>query len=285
MATSSKSEGGPPPAATRPAPDVPPTPSTSDTDLLLTYSDNPPRYSSIDPAWDVLQGEASTGQTAATTPPHPPSVGPVPVVVCHPPSTHTPPLNPNSRWWSWVPGPAQYFPPGLEHMTDATELTIKKKGRTYRVIHNEHQIYIVRRKKDGFGGVNIKILNNANLEVLILNRTLEAARCCSSTTHLEVMFPPGNMVGVVQGNKSEFSVHNPSGDLVFLLEVEPVGCCRKADYQVVTKERFTIGRLTHQKTSMIRGRKGMAVTFPANMEIRNKALVLAAALSIRDRHW
>ncbi|KAK8742411.1 hypothetical protein OTU49_001853 [Cherax quadricarinatus] len=99
------------------------------------------------------------------------------------------------------------------------------------------------------------------------------------------MFPPGNMIGVIQGVKREFSVHNPSGDLLFLFECEASGCCRKVDYQAVTSQRFTIGRMTHQKSSRCLGGADMMISFPAELEMRSKALILAGAISIRDSNW
>lgn len=276
-------------------------PTASETSSVPLHDEPPPRYSTIGPAWSLApQGERPPGHNGAlttinvTTNSHSARIPvAVPAAATAAGATEQPPVGGVAHaggvcpgWWSWVPGPAQFFPPGLEHLTSLNQITVRKKGRTYRILkEGDQQIYIVRRKKDGYGGINIKILNNANLEVLILNRTSEAGRCFSTSTHLEVMFPPGNMIGVVQGSKKEFSVHNPSGDLIFLIECEPTGCCRKVDYQVVTTDRFTVGRMTRQKSSSYLRRKEMLIAFPAEMELRSKALILAGAVSIRDTDW
>lgn len=50
--------------------------------------------------------------------------------------------------------------------------------------------------------------------------------------HLEVSFPPANIVGAVQGGAMEFTVHNPSGDRLFHITREQAKCRKKPGYQV-----------------------------------------------------
>nr|XP_027227256.1 uncharacterized protein LOC113819207 [Penaeus vannamei] len=98
----------------------------------------------------------------------------------------------------------------------------------------------VLQRRRGCGPVTIKVLNNAHLDVLNLTRTDEESSCCAYTpTHLEVCFPPGNMVGVVQGSPMEYTVHNPSGDLLFLLQKEADTLCSRGGYEVTSADRFT----------------------------------------------
>ncbi|KAK4315433.1 hypothetical protein Pmani_013350 [Petrolisthes manimaculis] len=185
------------------------------------------------------------------------------------------------RWWTWVPGPAQQFPPGLEHLTDAHNLFLYKKGRRYRVMKDGLQVYSVKRfKQDGGSEVTLKIQNKAFLDVLILNRTKEAQGCCSSNKHVEVLFPPANLVGVVQGGVMEYTVHNPSGDILFLIERQEAKCNRKPGYQIVTKDGVLMGYMSRVNPGCCRGRKGMEISFPQDLEIRCKALLVAGAVSL-----
>lgn len=273
-------------------------PSESDT-LLGGRRTPPPRYSSISSYDSQEEKDAhlaakQSGAAANVESRGPPNSGPP---TGHQAGQHgghvqQPPMQPG--WWSWIPGPAQYFPPGLEHLTHVGELTISKHGRKLRVSREEgQQIYVVRtfhpRCCSGGGdadAVTIKVLNNAHLDVLNLTRTDEESSCCAYTpTHLEVCFPPGNMVGVVQGSPMEYTVHNPSGDLLFLLQKEADTLCSRGGYEVTSADRFPLGRIYLAKTSCCSTSKEVKVCFPTNLDLRSKALILAGALSIRDLHW
>ncbi|XP_037788698.1 uncharacterized protein LOC119584255 isoform X1 [Penaeus monodon] len=273
-------------------------PSESDA-LLGGRRTPPPRYSSINPfdateENDAHQAAKHSGASANVENRGPINSGPPAGHLAgqHGGHVQQPPLQPG--WWSWIPGPAQYFPPGLEHLSHVGELTITKHGRKLRVSREEgQQIYVVRtfhpRCCSGGGdaaAVTIKVLNNAHLDVLSLTRTDEESSCCGYTpTHLEVCFPPGNMVGVVQGSSMEYTVHNPSGDLLFLLQKEPDRLCSRGGYEVVSADRFPLGRIYLAKTSCCSTSKEVKVCFPINLDLRSKALILAGALSIRDLHW
>ncbi|XP_071534508.1 phospholipid scramblase 1-like isoform X2 [Panulirus ornatus] len=272
-----------PSPAVHPSSDTPP----KETDSLLGRQTPPPRYSTVGPSWeDAPQPPPPTGEGRAA-PAHSEATDPPAAHLAHqPPLIYPQDSSAYPGWWSWVPGPAQFLPPGLEHLSGCDELTLHKKGSKYSVHRDNQQIFRVTVLEDGCHNFIMKILNNANLNVLICNKTLESEGCCSSSsTHLEVMFPPGNMVGVVQGAAMEYTVHNPSGDLLFLIEMDTVVCCRKPGYQVATRDRFIIGRMFRQKSSSCCGDRVMAVTFPPDLELRSKALLLAGALSIRHMHW
>ncbi|XP_042891657.1 uncharacterized protein LOC122266131 [Penaeus japonicus] len=276
-------------------------PSESDA-LLGGRRTPPPRYSSINPFDSPGEQEGTRKHSGATAnvESRSPTNSTSNNLTGHPTGHHgghmqQPHVQPGTAgWWSWIPGPAQYFPPGLEHLSHVSELTIFKHGRKVRVCRDEgQQIYVVRtfhpRCCSGGGdadAVTIKVLNNAHLDVLNLTRTDEESSCCGYTpTHLEVCFPPGNMVGVVQGSPIEYTVHNPSGDLLFLLQKEPDGFCSKGGYEVVSADRFPLGRIHLSRTSCCSNSKEVKVSFPTNLDLRSKALILAGALSIRDLHW
>ncbi|KAG0693852.1 hypothetical protein GWK47_027355 [Chionoecetes opilio] len=103
-----------------------------------------------------------------------------------------------------------------------------------------------------------------------------------ATKHVEVSFPPGNVVGVVQGNLLEYTAHNPSGDLLFLLHRESKTCCEKPGYVVETTECHPLGSLERVRApGCCRGRRVMEVNFPGDLDLRWKALLLAGALVIQ----
>lgn len=57
------------------------------------------------------------------------------------------------------------------------------------------------------------------------------------------MFPPGNTVGVVQGHLMEYTVYNPSGDLLYLIQRDATVCCGRTGYQVRAEYQV---RVTYQ---------------------------------------
>ncbi|XP_037788700.1 uncharacterized protein LOC119584255 isoform X2 [Penaeus monodon] len=224
-------------------------PSESDA-LLGGRRTPPPRYSSINPfdateENDAHQAAKHSGASANVENRGPINSGPPAGHLAgqHGGHVQQPPLQPG--WWSWIPGPAQYFPPGLEHLSHVGELTITKHGRKLRVSREEgQQIYVVRtfhpRCCSGGGdaaAVTIKVLNNAHLDVLSLTRTDEESSCCGYTP------------------------------------------------TVVSADRFPLGRIYLAKTSCCSTSKEVKVCFPINLDLRSKALILAGALSIRDLHW
>ncbi|XP_045100948.1 uncharacterized protein LOC123520869 [Portunus trituberculatus] len=248
-----------------------PIPSTSETEPLLPRESPPPRYSSIEPSWEVpLDNPGHTDNLASAHVPRAPQIP----VAC-------------PGWWSWVPGPAQMFPPGLEHLANVQSLHIRRKGRRYCVWRAGEVIYTVRRMKDAGGMILYRVQNNANLDVLLLNFTKETEGLCSPPVmHAEVSFPPGNVMGVVQGSVYEFTAHNPSGDLLFLLHRENPTCFKKPGYVVETREMQPLGKIERVRIpGCCTSRRVMEVSFPGDLDLRWKALLLAGAIIIRYESW
>ncbi|XP_066937097.1 uncharacterized protein [Macrobrachium rosenbergii] len=216
---------------------------------------------------------------------------------------HQPPPNPDFSsptsqiggvpgWYPYMPGPAFYLPPGLEHLDALNEVTITGHGSKYRIWQDDcHKIFSARVAREGCCGgykteADMRILNNANLDVLYLTRTRDDSDtgCCGpSNEHLEIAFSRGPVVGVVQGSKAEYTVHNPSGDLLFILERERGGCCRDDGYEIVSADRFGVGRINVEK-SCCGSSKTTLVVFPDGINTLFKGLLLSAALSIKDLH-
>ncbi|XP_064121367.1 uncharacterized protein LOC135225801 [Macrobrachium nipponense] len=195
-------------------------------------------------------------------------------------------------WYPFIPDPAFYLPPGLEHLDASNEVTITGHGSKYRIWQDDcRKIFSARVAHEGWCGrnkieANIRILNNANLDVLHLTRTRDDSDtgCCRPRNeHLEIAFPRGPVVGVVQGSKAEYTVHNPSGDLLFLLERERGGCCGDGGYEIMSADRFGIGRINVER-SCCGSSKTTLVVFPDRTNALFKGLLLSAALSIKDLH-
>ncbi|KAG0693853.1 hypothetical protein GWK47_027356 [Chionoecetes opilio] len=172
------------PAGHRDAHDGPvPIASTSETQPLIGRDSPPPRYSTIEPSWEVpLNNPGHTHNLA----------------------THAPPIaqSPAARpgWWSWVPGPAQMFPPGLEHLASVQSVYIRRKGRRYCVWRGSEVIYTVRRMRDVADTMLYRVQNNACLDVLLLNFTKHSEGLCS----------PPSMVPTTPNTPAE-RVHNTVG--------------------------------------------------------------------------
>lgn len=147
-------------------------------------------------------------------------------------------------------------------------------------------VFTVRRMKDAGGTMLFRVQNNANLDVLLLNFTKEKVLCSPPAMHVEVSFPPGNTMGVVQGSECEFTAHNPSGDLLFHLHRENPTCCKKPGYLVETREMQPLGAVERVRLpGCCTGRKVMEVSFPGDLDLRWKALLLAGAIVIRYECW
>ncbi|CAL4109282.1 unnamed protein product [Meganyctiphanes norvegica] len=261
----------------------------------------PPSYSRIDPStqqtWTGRNDSFGSYQhssdseipgvhTMSTAPPLTPNQPSVPYP--HRPDAAT------QGVWTWMPG-ATYFPPGLEHLAPLEELLLHKNGRKY-VISNimEQPIFTAKIAESGCctgnnEGHSMKVQNNASLDVLMLRKTTETETCCGpSTEHVEVSFPQGSLLGVVQGTQQEYTIHNPSGDMLLLLEKEASGCCVQGGYQVVSSERFVVGCLALERERCCcccRSSKHLRLAFPSDLDLRTKALLLSGALSIYEQFY
>ncbi|XP_068229162.1 phospholipid scramblase 1-like [Palaemon carinicauda] len=264
--------------------------------LLNKYRTPPPRYSTIETTTQPdgynndIAGVHNAGFFAGGTAPNVeffPQTQPNPGF-----NSPTNQIGGHTGWYPYIPGPALYFPPGLEHLDPLDEVTITGHGSRYRIWQDDgHKIFKARVTHEGWCGrrkieADFRVLNNANLEVLCLTRTQDDGdtRCCGpATEHLEIAFPRGPIVGVVQGSKAEYTVHNPSGDLLFILERERGGCCRDDSYEITSADGFGIGRISVQR-SCCGSSKTTIVLFPGGTNALSKGLLLSAALSIKDLH-
>ncbi|KAK7085060.1 hypothetical protein SK128_019050 [Halocaridina rubra] len=280
--------------------------SSSERDALLgPRRSPPPRYSSMD--GDELQTHGNASSPAPPIAPvHPVANGSsmyAPVITQIPPPQ---PHNPNAYgysyqsgvypggWCSYIPGQHQPFPPGIEHLANLHEITVTNRGSKYRIWHHDsHQLFTAKMLNPRYCGVGskgdaeLKVFNNANLEVLNLCRTVESSGCCCSfdETHVEVSFNPGNIIGVVQGSKMEYSILNPSGDTLYLLEGQGFGCCSKGGFNILSCHHDIIGFITMETPSCCGKSNVLRLEFPAQMDIRSKALLMSAGIAIRDLHW
>lgn len=262
------------------------TTTTSETAPLLQREDPPPRYSAIEPAWDVPLDNPAAGHTANLTTTHTAPAPPGQTSLASPGSTQSYSFPPG--WWSWVPGPAQLFPPGLEHLNNVSSLSIYKKGRKFYIKRSVDVLYTTRPLKDTKGTAIYRVQNNANLDVLQLTSTTKKESILSPYfLHVEVSFPPGNVVGVVQGSGSKYTGHNPSGDLLFVVHKESTSCCKKPNFRVETKETLPLGALEWVRAPgcCCRDRNIMEICFPVELDLRWKSLLLGGALVLRSENW
>ncbi|KAK3887916.1 hypothetical protein Pcinc_007999 [Petrolisthes cinctipes] len=133
-------------------------------------------------------------------------------------------------------------------------------------------------------------------EVLHLYRPLRCSSCCfpCCLQSLEVSSPPGTLLGTIHQEWSictplggTFTVRNVSGDEVLKIEapVCPCSCGSDVNFNVMSADgSVEVGRITKQWrgccAESFTDADSFGVTFPLNMEVRTKALMLGALFLI-----
>ncbi|ROT79009.1 phospholipid scramblase 1 [Penaeus vannamei] len=142
----------------------------------------------------------------------------------------------------------------------------------------------------------MQLLDNHEQEIMHLSRPLACVNCCCSCClqSLEVSAPPGNPIGSIHQEWSictpiagKFTVRNVSGDVVLKIQgpVCAISCGSDVEFKVFTAdESAQIGCITKQWRGFcaeaLTDADSFGVTFPMDLEVRMKALLIGAMFLI-----
>ncbi|CAH0403598.1 unnamed protein product [Chilo suppressalis] len=176
--------------------------------------------------------------------------------------------------------------PGLAYLCYLNEIIVTKKldalhkiiGKAdvcYTIYNNEDQKVFVGVKRTGCKSFAVKFFNNYGNEVIVIKKPF-----AFFANRAQVWAPPGNYVGCVEKKfaTNTFLVKNRNGDKVLNVKSQS-SCC--SDYDVLQNDelvghikRWTVNSMPITSTDF-------AVSFPAQMDINNKVILLGACFLIR----
>jgi uncharacterized protein YxjI len=210
-------------------------------------------------------------------------------------------------------------PPGLEYLTLIDQLIIKQKVEMMEAIagvmgfgfetKNKYKIKnslgqnVYKAKEDTdcctrmcCGPVrpfDMTIKDNADREVIHLNRPLRCQSCCfpCCLQELEVSSPPGTVIGYVKQNwsliKPSFSICDGDGNEV--LKIIGPWCtfslCGDVEFKVMTPdESQEVGRISKQWSGVLKesftDADNFGISFPMDLDVRCKATLIGACFLI-----
>ncbi|XP_076334775.1 phospholipid scramblase 1-like isoform X2 [Tachypleus tridentatus] len=224
-----------------------------------------------------------------------------------------PPSGPAAVQWMSLPSAPPNCPPGLEYLTMIDQLLVHQKvelleafigfetANKYQVVNSMGQnVYFAAEDthcctRNCCGPIrpfNMKILDNGGREVIHLYRPLRCDSCCCPCClqRMEVT-ASGSTLGYVVQEWSifvpKYEVQNAAGECV--LRIEGPFCtwsiCGDVEFKVLSRDGETqVGKITKQWTGFIRevftDADHFGITFPMNLEVNTKALLLGACFLI-----
>lgn len=249
---------------------------------------------------------------------YPPAGGyPQPIPMTHQPQPgagYPPPgaMQPGADWMP-VPTGVPVCPRGLEYLTMIDQLLVHQKvelleaflsfetKNKYTVKNSMGQkIYTAKEDTDcctrnccgNSRPFDIKIKDNAGMEVIHLNRDLRCTACCfpCCLQRLEVFSPPGQLIGAVVQEWSiltpKFRVENERGEAVFKIEGPccTFSICGDVDFQVLSTNGIEVGKISKQWSGLLReaftDADHFGITFPLDLDVKMKATLLGALFLI-----
>jgi len=219
------------------------------------------------------------------------------------------------------PGNIPNCPPGLEYLTLLDQIVIKQQvellevltgfetRNRYRMLNSMgQQCYFAKEDSacchrqccGGGRGFKMRITDNANQEVLLIDRPFKCcAGCCwfantdCCSMELTIFDSQGQTCGHVRQQRSGCVPHY----LLFDANMQELGrirgicsrmccpCCRDVPFPITTPdENVEIGEITKQWTGVVKeiftDADTFCVTFPMDMDVRAKAVFVGAAFLI-----
>lgn len=137
------------------------------------------------------------------------------------------------------------------------------------------------------------IKDNADREVIHLNRPLRCSTCCfpCCLQSLEVSSPPGTVIGYVNQLwsciKPKFEITDADGNVALVI-IGPWctwSCAGDVEFKVMTPdEQHEVGRISKQWTGLIKeaftDMDNFGITFPMDLDVRCKATLIGACFLI-----
>lgn len=210
-------------------------------------------------------------------------------------------------------------PPGLEYLTMIDQLIIKQKKEMLEAItavmgagfetSNKYKIKnvlgqnIYKAKEDtdcctrNICGparpFDMVILDNAEREVLHLNRPLRCDSCCfpCCLQELEVSAPPGDVIGYVKQTwscmKPKFDIMDADGNVALIIEGPwcTFSCGGDVEFKVLTPDGETeVGKISKQWSGLLKeaftDADNFGISFPMDLDVRCKATLIGAVFLI-----
>jgi len=140
---------------------------------------------------------------------------------------------------------------------------------------------------------DMAIYDNAEQEVLHLNRPLACSSCCfpCCLQSIEVCAPPGNTIGFVNQKwtciKPKFEITDGDGNVALVIKGPwcTYSCAGDVEFKVMTPdESVEVGRISKQWSGLLKeaftDTDNFGITFPMDLDVRCKATLIGAAFLI-----
>merc|ERR1719516_656259 len=137
------------------------------------------------------------------------------------------------------------------------------------------------------------IKDNADREVIHLNRPLRCSTCCfpCCLQSLEVSSPPGTVIGYVNQLwtciKPKFEVTDADGNVALIIQGPwcTFSCAGDVEFKIMTPDgEHEVGRISKQWTGLLKeaftDMDNFGITFPMDLDVRCKATLIGACFLI-----
>ncbi|KAL0859424.1 hypothetical protein ABMA27_010603 [Loxostege sticticalis] len=186
------------------------------------------------------------------------------------------------KWMSCPKNDIEY--PGLAYVCPLSELIVAKKldalhqviGKKggYTIFNNEGQKIFLAVEEKTYRRFLVKIFNHYGNEVIEIKKP----KLCLNEVH--VWAPPGNFVGYVKQSglwANTFLVKNKCKEVVVKIKAQG---CKGSVYDVLSRDEL-VGNIRKQwNVEALIKYKNFGVSFPVEMEVGDKAVLLGACFLI-----
>ncbi|XP_067648476.1 phospholipid scramblase 2-like [Eurosta solidaginis] len=226
-------------------------------------------------------------------------------------------ISPQESWMS-IPIGIPNCPTGLEYLTAVDQLLIKQQvdlvevffgcemknkskiknsagENVYLAVEDTH--CLTRNLCGSCRPFDVQVLDNFQNEVLHIYRPLRCDSCCfpCCLQSLEVSSPPGTVIGSVEQEwallRPLYLIKNAYGENVLRVRGPrcTFKCCANVDFEIFAMNGDKIGKISKQWNSINKeiftDADYFGVTFPIDLDVRMKAVILAATFLIDMVHF
>ncbi|CAL4123367.1 unnamed protein product [Meganyctiphanes norvegica] len=212
------------------------------------------------------------------------------------------------------------IPPGLEYLFQLDQVLIKQKIQVFELLSGcdmknkyelrnsvdqpfgmakEESSCITRQCCGPSRSFDMEITDTNEMEIIHLHRPFKCGGSCCYVCKgclqmIEVQAPPGTPIGSVHQEFSfctpfacKYTVRNQAGEIILRIEGPncPCSCGSDVEFKVLSEDNSTlIGKITKQWrgccTEALTDADNFCVTFPLDLEIRYKAILVGATFLI-----